>query len=69
MAAAVGVGVSDLFLRCPASCCGSGRSSGGGDPDIGGEGRDAQAGEGNNSDRLMFGPNLGGSISILWVLR
>lgn len=37
-------GVSDLFLRLPAIKGGSGGRSGGGDPDIGGEGKEAQAG-------------------------
>lgn len=37
-------GVSDRFLRLPAICGGSDGGSGGGDPDMGGVGREAQTG-------------------------
>jgi hypothetical protein len=62
-------GVSDLFLRRPAACGGSSGCSGGGDPDIGGEGREAQQGVGIGLDRLRFSENREGSLSNLCLLN
>jgi hypothetical protein len=55
-----GGGVVDLFLRRPATCCGSGGSSGGGEPDIGGEGKGAQLGAGVVVDKLSSNANFFG---------
>ncbi len=63
------VGVSDLFLRRPATCDGSIGCSGGGDPDIGGEGREAQQGVGIGLDKLKFSENREGSLSNLCLLN
>lgn len=63
------VGVSDLFLRRPASCDDSSGWSGGGDPDIGGEGREAQTGVGMGLDKLRFSENREGSLSNLCLLN
>jgi hypothetical protein len=62
-------GVSDLFLRRPAACGGSSGCSGGGDPDIGGEGRQAQQGVGIGLDKLRFSENREGSLSNLCLLN
>jgi hypothetical protein len=62
-------GVSDLFLRRPAACGGSSGCSGGGDPDIGGEGREAQQGVGIGFDKLRFSENREGSLSNLCLLN
>lgn len=62
-------GVSDLFLRRPAVCGGSIGCSGGGDPDIGGEGREAQQGVGIGLDKLRFSENREGSLSNLCLLN
>jgi hypothetical protein len=49
---------SDLFLRRPAICFDSFRSSGGGEPDIGGVGSEAQKGAGRGLDNVRSGtPN------------
>lgn len=58
-------GVSDLFLRRPASCDGSLEGSGGGDPDIGGVGRDAHTGELKFEHKLRFKVNLEWSMLFL----
>ena len=52
-------GVSERFLRRPAICGGSEGGSDEGDPDIGGEGREAQMGTavGSGSVRLLAKPN------------
>jgi hypothetical protein len=63
------LGVSDLFLRRPAACGGSSGCSGGGDPDIGGEGREAQQGVGMGFDKLKFSENREGSLSNLCLLN
>jgi hypothetical protein len=63
------VGVSDLFLRRPAACGNSSGCSGGGDPDIGGEGREAQQGVGIGFDKLRFSENREGSLSNLCLLN
>ena len=62
-------GVSDLFLRRPAACDGSSGCSGGGDPDIGGEGREAQQAVGIGFDKLRFSENREGSLSNLCFLN
>lgn len=50
-------GVCDLFLRCPAICGGSEGGSGGGDPDMGGVGSEAQAGTAVGLGRVSFTPS------------
>jgi hypothetical protein len=55
-----GGGVVDLFLRRPATCGGSGGSSGDGEPDIGGEGKGAQLGAGVVFDKLSSNANFFG---------
>ena len=62
-------GVSDLFLRWPAACGNSSECSPGGEPDIGGEGREAQQGVGFGLDRLRFSENREGSLSNLCLLN
>jgi hypothetical protein len=51
-------GVVDLFLRRPATCGASGGSSGGDEPDIGGEGKGAQLGAEVVFDKLMSSANF-----------
>ena len=62
-------GVSDLFLRRPAACDVSIGCSGGGDSDIGGEGREAQQGVGIGLDKLKFSENRERSLSNLCLLN
>ena len=62
-------GVSDLFLRRPASCEGSEGCSGGGDPDIGGVGRDAQTGTAFGLGNVRCGEYLDWSILDLCFLK
>ena len=50
-------GVVDLFLRRPATCGDSGGSRGGGEPDIGGEGKGAQVGVEGVFDQLISSAN------------
>ncbi len=66
---ACAVGGSDLFLRRPATWGGSSGCSGGGDPDIGGEGKEAQQDVGIGFDKLRFSENREGSLSNLCLLK
>lgn len=50
-------GLSDRFRRRPAVWVGSGGRSKGGDPDIGGEGREAQLSAGADLDGLNLNEN------------
>ena len=60
-------GVSDLFLRCPAICCGSDRCSNGGEPDMGGEGKEDQRSVGVGVPEPSFSENREGSLSNLFL--
>ena len=68
-AAVVVGGVSERFLRRPAICGGSKGGSDEGDPDMGGEGREAQLGTavGFGNARLIV--NLDCSRLDLWLLK
>ena len=60
---------SDLFRRRPAICLGEGGCSGGGDPDMGGVGRDAHTGADGRTGNVRFRLNLEWSILSLWLLN
>jgi hypothetical protein len=62
-------GVVDLFLRRPATCGGSGGSSGGGESDIGGEGKGAQLGAEVGFNKLISNANFGGLQLDLCLLK
>ena len=69
VAAVVVGGVSDRFLRRPASCGGSLGGSGGGEPDMGGVGRDAQTGAANGFGRVRSMVNRVPSMLDLCLLN
>ena len=62
-------GLIDLFLRRPANCSRSVGRSGGGDPDMGGVGNEAQAGENTGLDSESCGVNLDRSMLDLCFLK
>ena len=62
-------GVSERVLRRPAICGGSKGGSDGGDPDMGGEGREAQMGTAVGFGNVKLAVNLDCSRPDLWLLK
>lgn len=62
-------GVSDRFLLRPAICGGSAGGSGGGEPDMGGVGRDAHTGAAIGFGRVRSMENLERSVMDLCFLK